>query len=58
MSNTILIRGGRVIDPVQEIDALTDVALQDGKIARPGQVSAEVGGRSARRRRADRPRPA
>ena len=36
MSNSILIRGGRVIDPAQEIDELTDVALQDGKISALG----------------------
>lgn len=33
MSNTILIRGGRVIDPVQGIDGEFDVVLADGKVS-------------------------
>jgi len=37
MSNSILIRGGRVIDPSQEIDDVLDVAVADGKIAALGR---------------------
>ena len=33
MQFDILLRGGRVIDPSQEIDGLFDVAIKDGKIA-------------------------
>ena len=36
MSRTILIRNGRVIDPAQEIDEVTSVAVQDGRIAAVG----------------------
>src|SRR6476620_8465609 len=32
-SNSLLIRGGRVIDPVSKIDALMDVLLRDGRIS-------------------------
>src|SRR5438309_12086580 len=32
-SNSLLIRGGRVIDPAAKIDALMDVLLRDGRIA-------------------------
>ena len=28
-----ILRGGRVIDPAQNIDALLDVGIRDGKIA-------------------------
>jgi dihydroorotase len=33
MNNTVLIRGGRVIDPVQGIDGVCDVLLRDGNVA-------------------------
>lgn len=33
MQYDLLLRGGRVIDPAQNIDGLFDVAIQDGKIA-------------------------
>jgi dihydroorotase len=33
---TLLIRGGRVIDPAQNLDTVTDVLIQDGKIAEIG----------------------
>jgi dihydroorotase len=33
---SLLIRGGRVLDPANSIDAVQDVLLQDGKIARLG----------------------
>ncbi len=36
MSKSILIRNGRVIDPAQEIDAVTALAIKDGKIAALG----------------------
>jgi dihydroorotase len=34
--SSILIRGGRVIDPAQEIDEVTDLAIRDGVIAAVG----------------------
>jgi dihydroorotase len=37
MSQTILIRGGRVIDPSQQIDEVTSLAIQDGRIAAVGK---------------------
>ena len=37
MNKSILIRGGRVIDPSQEIDDVLDVAVADGKIAALGR---------------------
>jgi dihydroorotase len=36
---SILIRGGRVIDPAQKFDAPADVLLRDGKVAEVGAVS-------------------
>lgn len=36
MGKSILIRGGRVIDPAQEIDEVTNLALKDGKVAALG----------------------
>lgn len=36
MSTSTLIRGGRLIDPAQEIDAPTDVLIVDGKVAALG----------------------
>ena len=42
MDNSILIRGGRVIDPKNGIDAVMDVLVEDGRIARVGEnLSAE-----------------
>src|ERR1700678_3613497 len=32
----LILRGGRVIDPSQKLDAVTDVAFADGKVARIG----------------------
>jgi dihydroorotase len=40
MSKSTLIRGGRVIDPSQEIDEKTDVLIVDGKIAGLGREAA------------------
>ena len=33
MSYDLILRGGRVIDPSQKLDAVTDVAFADGKVA-------------------------
>ncbi len=33
----LILRGGRVIDPSQKLDAVTDVAFSGGKVARVGQ---------------------
>src|SRR5213075_3096757 len=32
-SNSLLIRGGRLIDPAAKVDALMDVLLRDGRVA-------------------------
>jgi dihydroorotase len=41
---SLLIRGGRVLDPANSVDAVQDVLLQDGKIARLGaQLAAPEG---------------
>jgi len=32
----LILRGGRVIDPSQKMDAVTDVAFSQGKVARVG----------------------
>src|SRR5215471_18450082 len=37
MSYDLILRGGRVIDPSQKLDAVMDVAFADGKVARIGQ---------------------
>jgi dihydroorotase len=39
---SLLIRGGRVIDPAQGLDAEADVLLRDGKVAEVGKVSASA----------------
>src|SRR4030081_2304969 len=36
MSSDLILRGGRVIDPSQKPDAVTEVAFSDGKVARIG----------------------
>ena len=36
MSHSLVLRGGRVIDPAQKIDGVMDVAFADGKVARVG----------------------
>jgi dihydroorotase len=33
---TLLIRGGRIVDPANSVDAVQDLLLQDGKVARLG----------------------
>lgn len=40
MSKTLVIRGGRVIDPAQELDRQTDITITDGRIAAIGDASA------------------
>lgn len=37
----LLIRGARVLDPAQEIDRVTDIAVQDGRIASLGDHAAD-----------------
>ena len=37
MSATFLLRGGRVVDPSQKLDAVRDVLLDDGKVAGVGK---------------------
>ena len=39
MSETILIRGGRIIDPAQELDEVANLAIVDGKIAAIGAAA-------------------
>jgi len=39
MARSILIRGGRVIDPAQQIDEVTNLLIVDGKIASIGRAS-------------------
>ena len=36
MSYDLILRGGRIVDPSQKLDAVTDVAFADGKVARIG----------------------
>jgi dihydroorotase len=36
MTYDLILRGGRVIDPSQKLDAVTDVAFAGGKVARVG----------------------
>ena len=36
MTYDLILRGGRVVDPLQKLDAVTDVAFSDGKVARIG----------------------
>src|SRR6201987_1257721 len=38
MSYDLILRGGRVIDPSQKLDAVTDVAFADGKVAVVGNA--------------------
>ena len=42
MSDVLLLRGGRVIDPSQDVDAVVDVVITDGKIDRLGRIG-EIG---------------
>ena len=46
----LILRGGRVIDPSQKLDAVTDVAFAGGKVAMVGSaLKADPGNRCARR---------
>jgi dihydroorotase len=36
MAYDLILRGGRVIDPSQRLDAIADVAFAAGKVARVG----------------------
>ena len=36
MTYDLILRGGRVIDPSQKLDAVADVAFAGGKVARVG----------------------
>ncbi len=40
-TNEMLIKNGRVIDPLNNIDEITDVLIQNGKVAKVGKVSGE-----------------
>src|SRR5690349_2950899 len=39
MMSSILIRGGHLIDPSQDIDAPADVLIENGRIAEIGQIT-------------------
>ncbi len=43
MSKTLIVRGGRVVDPANDIDAVADVVIRDGNI----QLVGEAGGMEA-----------
>ncbi|MGH7635086.1 MAG: amidohydrolase family protein, partial [Gemmatimonadaceae bacterium] len=45
MSERMIIRGGRVVDPARGFDAMADVLVEDGCIARVGQEIAVEGAR-------------
>ncbi|MGB3974996.1 MAG: dihydroorotase [bacterium] len=40
--NNLILKNGRVIDPVQNIDAQTDILIHDGKIERIGQIQDDM----------------
>jgi dihydroorotase len=42
MADQVLIRNGRVIDPANNLDAVCDVLILDGKIAEVGRVNGAV----------------
>jgi dihydroorotase len=44
-SERIIVRGGRVIDPVSRFDQVADVVIEAGRIARAGDASGETGRR-------------
>jgi dihydroorotase len=39
---SILLSGGRVIDPSQQLDAEADILLRDGRVAEIGQISGDA----------------
>ena len=41
---SLLLRGGRVVDPSQDLDRRTDVLIEDGKVAGVGNVATRKGG--------------
>src|SRR5437016_265871 len=41
---SLLIRGGRVIDPASGVDAVADVLLREGRVAQVGKVSRKGAG--------------
>jgi dihydroorotase len=41
--STMLIRGGRIVDPAQKLDAISDVLLHDGRVAQVGPKIAKPG---------------
>ena len=43
MSTSLTIRNGRVIDPSQGLDEVTDLTLEHGRVARIGRVAAPAG---------------
>ena len=48
----LILRGGRVIDPSQKLDAIIDVAFAGGKVAAVGNaLKADAGDRHPRRLR-------
>ena len=42
MAYDLILRGGRVIDPAQGIDAVQDLAFQDGKVAAIGAIESSA----------------
>ena len=54
--NDLVLKGGRVVDPSQGLDKVTDIAFAGGKVAAIGDEL--VGQGHARRRRARSSRPA
>jgi dihydroorotase len=47
MNGLRLLRGGRVVDPSQNLDAVTDILIQDGRVAEIGPRIAEGAGKNA-----------
>ena len=41
-AHTLLIRGGRVLDPGRGLDTIADVLIEDGRIAKVGAALAAV----------------
>jgi dihydroorotase len=39
---TLLLKNGRVIDPVRKFDAIADVLIRDGRIAEIGAIAASA----------------
>jgi dihydroorotase len=45
VNGTVLLRGGRVVDPVQQLDGRADIRMRDGTIAAVGKLTPEGGER-------------